>query len=134
MKLEFTGIKYIQGDVIIRQIKELPKVELEEITDGIIQPSETLGKAHKFAPNETHAKIYDAKANPEGGTITPNTQKFIVVDSNGVVMFHGKGLEVSPNLDTLTDHAAMKIPEGIYYVDIAREFDYDSMETVRVVD
>lgn len=132
---KFTGFKITQGDVNLRQIEALPEgLDLTEITSKIVQPSETLGKAHKFNKEDQHVTVYDAGQESKGGTITPNTQKFIVVDSEGALMFHGKEFETMPNKDTATDHSALTVPPGVYYVDIAREFDYDTMESRRVVD
>jgi len=133
--LKFTGFQLTQGDVNLREIEALPEDKnLTEVTSKIVQPSETHGKAHKFNKTDTQAKVYDAGEEGTGGTITPNTQKFIVVDSEGALLFHGKEFETMPNKDTLTDHSALVVPPGIYYVDIAREFDYDTLEERRVVD
>ena len=134
MELKFTGFRLAQGDVNLRQIEELPSIKLTEITSKIVQPSETHGKAHKFAPTATGVTVLDAQETAVEGTITPNTQKFIVVGLDGAVMFHGKEFETEPNTRTLTDHSALRIPPGVYYVDIAREFNYDEMETRRVID
>lgn len=135
MDLEFTGIRLTQGDVNLRQISALPAdTQLTEIENKIVQPSETLGKAHKFAPEAANVTVLDAQQTPAGGTITPNTHKFVVVSSEGALMFHGKEFETSPNTDTATDHSALTVPPGVYYVDIAREYDYDRMESARVVD
>ena len=133
--LKFTGFMVTQGDVNLRQIETLPSdMELTEIVSKIVQPSETHGKAHKFNTTDTQVKVYDAGEESTGGTITPNTQKFIVVDSTGALLFHGKEFETMPNKDTATDHSALVVPPGVYYVDIAREFDYDKMEERKVVD
>ena len=134
MELKFTGKRFTQGDVNLRAIEELPNIPLKEIEDKVVQPSETLGKSHKFMPTATNVRVLDAQQEAEGSTITPNTGKFVVVDSEGALMFHGKEFEYSPNTETKTDHSCLTVPPGIYYVDIAREYDYDSMEERRVID
>ena len=134
MDLNFTGEKFSQGDVNLRRVKSLPEgFTMKELTDKIVQPSETLGKAHKFMLSDD-VQVLDTESEPTGNTITPNTHKFVVVGSDGAVMFHGKEFQTEPDQSTATDHSALSIPPGIYYVDIAREYCYDSQEEKRVID
>jgi len=123
-----------QGDVTLTPIAKLPEgLELVELKDKVVQPSETHGKFHRFAA-DANVTVLDAQIpNPEN-TITPDTRKFVVVGSDGAVMFHGKKFDLAPSTETDTDHYALAVPPGTYEVGIALEYDYDRMEEARVVD
>ena len=127
-----------QGDVSLKRIDSLPKdVNLTLIEDKIVQPSETHGKFHRFAPG-ADVQVFDTGvvALREDGSqaITSDTQKFVVVGPNGAILFHGTQFDLKPNTETQTDHAAVAVPPGIYEIGIALEYNYDRMEEVRVVD
>jgi len=132
------NVRFTQGDVTLKPIAALPKnVNLTLIEDKIVQPSETHGKFHRFAP-EADVKVFDTgtiSLREDGSqAITPDTQKFVVVGTDGAVLFHGTQYDLKPSTETQTDHAAVAVPPGIYEVGIALEYDYDRMEEVRVVD
>ena len=127
-----------QGDVTLKRIDALPTGQkLNKISDNIVQPSETHGKFHRFQP-DADVTVLDTGVlayNPDGSqSITPDTQKFVVVGSDGAVLFHGKQFDLQPSTETETDHAAIMVPPGIYEISIATEYDYDRMEEVKITD
>ena len=125
-----------QGDVTLKPIDSLPE-GLELIKEKIVQPSETHGKFHRFS-SDSDAFVYNAgeiKQNSEGvQSISPDTQKYVVVGTDGAILFHGTQYDLKPNTETSTDHAALFVPAGIYEISICTEYDYDRMEEARVVD
>ena len=125
----------IQGDVILKRLTELPAgVKLVKENANILQASEVTGHHHRFKPDST-VKLYQGNIESEvnTNTITLNEAKFIVVEEDSV-LFHGKKFEYDPASTGTGDHKALTVGPGIYYVDIVREFDYSSMEEVRVID
>lgn len=125
-------MKVIQGDVIIRKVEALPE-GLKKLEGKVLQESEVTGHHHHFAP-DAEVEVYqrDEKAG-EQLTITPNMGKYIVVEGTSL-LYHGKEFELDPNKTGNGDHKALTIEPGIYEIDIVREYDYDAMETRRVVD
>lgn len=124
-----------QGDVIIKPIKELPS-GLKKIEGKVLQESEITGHHHHFAPTakvEVYMEGEERQAGNSVSTITPNFGKYIVVEEPAQ-LFHGKGFEEMPEKTNSGDHHALKIPAGVYEIDIVREYDYDLEETGRVVD
>lgn len=134
--------KYIQGDVILRQIKVLPEglTVLKSSTPKakILQKSEVTGHHHQFAPTAvvdmyTSSRNIEALTNLDFTTITPNEGKYIVVDQT-TQLFHGKDFDFSPFAKGTGDHNALTIEPGIYEIDIVREYNYELNETRRVID
>lgn len=127
-----------QGDVTLKRIDALPtNRQLNKIEDNIVQPSETHGKFHRFQP-DADVTVFDvgvlAHSSDGSQPITPDTQKFVVVGSDGAVLFHGKQFDLQPSTETETDHAAIMVPPGVYEINIATEYDYDRMEEVKITD
>ena len=125
----------IQGDVILKRLEELPTdATLTKLDVKILQQSEVTGHHHQFMP-DAKVDLYQAAVDKqsEAKTITPNEGKFIVVREDSM-LFHGRQFDLEPAKAKTGDHNAFVVPAGVYYVDIVREFDYDSMEEVRVVD
>ena len=137
-------LKLIQGDVILRAIAQLPaglnKMENkapEGSTAKILQKSETTGHHHHFqgsAAVDMYTRNALALESLDFTTITPNEGKYIVVRDTDAILFHGKGFEYNPYARGTGDHNALRVPPGIYEIDIAREYDYDRMTVARVVD
>lgn len=134
--------KYIQGDVILVKLDSLPEglvLESPEVQNNgiVLQHSEVTGHFHHFKSNAA-VDIYrdpSFELTTEEKTITPNVGKFLVIKGGkGEVLYHGKGYEENPVEARSGDHKALKLPDGIYKIDIVRVFDYDKMEERRVVD
>lgn len=131
-------VKYVQGDVILTLVKELPDnmVEFNSKTK-VLQESEVTGHHHHFKPN-TDVVLYVPRdisklESLSFTTITPDEGKYIQV-KEPATLYHGKDFEFNPSAKGIGDHNALSLPSGIYKVDIVREYDYDYMETKRVVD
>jgi len=121
-----------QGDVLVKKIKALPS-DLAKQDTKILQESETTGHHHHFM-QDAPVTVYQRNAQPsDDKTITPNFGKYIVLDK-AAFLYHGKVFEKQPAKSGTGDHDALKIPAGIYEIDIVREYDYDRNEAVRVVD
>ena len=112
-----------QGDVIIRPIAALPEGLVEIKDHKILQHGETTGHMHQFGATDPVTVFYDPAFMKSLDTrrITENERKFIVVKDGGAVLRH-------------QEHKAFRVPAGIYEIDIVREYDYDEMDTKRVVD
>lgn len=133
-------LKFIQGDVVVRKIDNLPAnlnrlIEKDQKGNRVLQHSEVTGHHHHFLPD---AKVDmftsdQTATSAEFTTITPNEGKFIVVHED-TILYHGKTFEDRPNETKTGDHNSLTIPAGTYQIDIVREYDYESRETTRVVD
>lgn len=136
--------KLIQGDVVLRQINKLPddvtKLISSKLEAGkVLQQSETTGHHHHFRGSAlidlyTTSRDTDVLDLLDFTTITPNKGKYIVVRDTDALLFHGKDFDFNPHAKGTGDHNALSVPPGIYEVDIVREYDYEKMEVVRVVD
>jgi hypothetical protein len=123
-----------QGDVLITKIASLP-ANAKDVTgeQKILQDSETTGNFHRFEPTAP-VRIYQTMDTPKNArTITADFGKFIVVEEESL-LYHGKEFDLQPEKFGRGDHHALKIEPGIYQIDIVREFDYDTNESVRVTD
>lgn len=137
-------MKFIQGDVILRKITKLPEGVTQMTTNKqeagkILQKSEVTGHHHHFKGSAavdmyTTGRDVDILDELDFTTITPNEGKYIVVRDTDALLFHGKNFDFNPHARGTGDHNALRIPPGVYEVDIVREYDYDKMETTRVVD
>jgi hypothetical protein len=134
--------KYVQGDVILVRVDSLPETAVKEVVEVInngivLQHSEVTGHFHHFKSNAA-VDIYRDSAfglTEQEKTVTPNVGKFVVIKGGkGEMLYHGKGYEEDPVLFRTGDHKALKLPDGIYRIDIVRVFDYDKKETHRVAD
>lgn len=125
----------IQGDVILKRIAAVPEdAVLAQADAKILQASEVTGHHHQFTPT-SKVDLYLVKPEiiPGIATITDNQGKIINVLEPSY-LFHGKLFEQNPAKTGTGDHDAIKIPPGVYVVDIVREYDYDYHETIRVTD
>lgn len=122
-----------QGDVLIKPVAQLPE-GLTKLDTKVLQESEITGHHHHFT-KDADVTVYQRSANPADElTITPNFGKYIVVGPKGADLYHGKGFEERP-ADTRTgDHNVVQLRQGVYEIDIVREYCYDTNEPVRVVD
>lgn len=115
---------YQQGDVLLKQVSELP-AGLEKF-DGekALQHGETTGHMHRFQSNAavdlfvlpTHERVFLNN----GNTIVPGEGKFIIVRE--------------PSPLSHEEHQTIVIAPGIYEMDLVREYDYDRDEVSRVRD
>lgn len=129
-----------QGDVFLNRLDKLPEnLKVFEHKQGkkILQESEMTGHHHQFHP-EAKVKLFyegqEGKTEPVGFSfITENGNKYIQVDEPSM-LYHGKLFELDPNKTGNGDHLGVLVPEGIYQVDIVREYDYEFNETRRVID
>lgn len=125
----------IQGDVILKRIPALP--DSARLVDGntkVLQHSEVTGHHHQFTP-ESRVELYlvPSEVVPGIATITENQGKVINVLEPSW-LFHGKLFDHQPQLRDTGDHVSIKIPPGLYVVDIIREYDYQYHSTKRVED
>jgi len=130
-------VKYIQGDVIFTKIDSLP-ADVKKLEGKILQASEVTGNFHQFTESsavEIFALRLVADREPSINTITPDEGKYIVVDGLAT-LFHGKEGELRPDpvARGVADHEAFRLPEGIYQINIVREYDYETRMSVRVQD
>jgi hypothetical protein len=134
VKQSTTSNKLIQGDVILRRVDQLPEEGVKLLTTKILQQSEITGHHHYFLP-KSPVRLYEMATAQvrEGKGITPDTGKFIVVDSE-TILYHGIPSKKGEPIPNSNDHLPITLTPGIYKVTIAREWDYDSEEVTRVVD
>lgn len=124
-----------QGDVLIKRVDKLPENAIK-LKTKILQESEITGHHHHFKEDApvTVYQLSETALTSEGiTTITPNLGKFITVEED-TFLYHGKEFDYDPAPLGKGDHKALKIEPGTYYIDIVKEFDYDTNEAVRVVD
>lgn len=121
-----------QGDVVFTKVSELPE-GAKSIKGKILQESEVTGHHHHFKPT-ADVGLFQVGETPQGNTITPDFQKYVVVNSIYEMLYHGKGFDPAPAIARTGDHEALKIDQGIYKINIVREYDYESNEVRNVVD
>jgi hypothetical protein len=131
--------KYIQGDVILIKVAELPataeRVEIEErVGRLVLQESEVTGHFHHFMPDADVELYQDTTFVPTNKTLTPDKGKYLVINAKTTKLFHGKGYEENPTENRTGDHKALPVPPGIYKIRIVQVYDYASMEAVQVRD
>jgi hypothetical protein len=125
--------RIIQGDVILKRIDAIPaNAKLIEKKAKILQMSEITGHHHHFK-TDANVDLFQLETDSNQKTITPNLGKYILVYEDSK-LYHGKSFEEQPAKTRNGDHDAVTVPAGMYYIDIVREYDYDTNETVRVVD
>ena len=127
-------MKKIQGDVILKKVSNLPE-GLTKLETKVLQESEVTGHHHHFKP-DADVEVYERGTEQDNGgiTITRDTGKYIVVNTDGTLLYHGKSFEFDPNPNNTGDHVAMPLDAGTYQVIITREWDYESNEAAAVVD
>lgn len=124
----------IQGDVIIRKIDKLPENLNKFDNNKVLQQSEVTGHHHQFKPDSKVTLFYEGdKVEPNVKFLTPNQQKYIVVEEPSM-LYHGRLLEFDPTKTGTGDHKGQIVEPGIYQIDIVREWNYDLSETQRVID
>lgn len=111
---------YQQGDCLLKKIDSLPD-GLSKTDDLVLQHGEVTNHKHRFDSNMT-VQVYLGKSGDlnAGETIMPGRQKFVVVKDTAYLLHE--------------EHKTIKVPPGIYEMDLVREYDYDKHETRRVVD
>lgn len=108
-----------QGDVMLKKIEKLPE-GLELVKTKTLQEGETTGHRHRFL-DDANVQVYiDPTSLEDKDRITTAQRKFAIVGDN-VFLRH-------------EEHNPVKVEQGVYEIDIVREFNYDKMETARVVD
>ena len=125
--------KITQGDVTLYRVKTVP-TEAKPLDTKILQQSETKGRHHYFLPT-AEVTVLETGVVPLADTITPDTGKFIIT-KGGAVLYHGipsKTKEGKPIKDS-NDHEPIVIPDGMWQVVIAREWDYDANEIIQTAD
>lgn len=128
-------MKVIQGDVILTKVSDLPE-GLKKLETKSLQESEVTGHHHRFAL-DADVEIYETPnfgADSTASTITVDRGKYVVVNTDGTVLFHGKGFEMEPARNRTGDHNGIELKAGVYQVNITREWDYNANEAGRVVD
>jgi len=101
---------YRQGDILIREITELPK-NLKKINNPILAYGEATGHHHKLVKER-------------------EDQFDILEDNSG-----NKYLQLKdPTQLTHQEHKPITIEKGLYFISHEREYDYFAKETKRVVD
>lgn len=114
---------YQQGDVILKQVQELPAgLELLQKTDKILQRGETTGHKHQFDAGAAVSLYTFPAAGPMAG--------MRIATHDGVTYIHVE----HPAALRHEEHKPITIDPGVYQLDLVREFDYESLETRRVVD
>ena len=126
---------FIQGDVILRKVSNLPE-GLIKVDTKILQQSEVTGHHHHFRP-DANVEVYESlqmNTPSDFTTITPDQGKYIVVNEDGELLYHGKGFQIDPNPSRTGDHVAIPLEKGTYQILITREWDYNKNEAATVVD
>ena len=111
--------KYYQhGDVLIKRVTKLPE-GAKKVKGNVLAEGEVTGHYHALV---------------ELGNELARKDKV-----RGLQMFKGTDGETYIQIDspveiTHQEHKRIEIPEETYQIDLVREYDYDSLETRRVVD
>ena len=124
-------MKIIQGDVILKKVERLPE-EFKTVNGKILQQSGITGHHHYFL-KDSKVSIFETKPTTSK-TSTPDTGKYIVVDEDNTIMYHGIPSKEGVPVPNSFDHLPLSVPCGTYKVTIAREWNYDTEEVTRVVD
>lgn len=115
--------RYQQGDVNIFPIEKLPEGLIEQ-KDTVLQEGEVTGHKHQFTADSDVTVLYMPDSvllgTEESKTIHPGITKFLQVNK--------------PSKLVHEEHKTIIIQPGLYKTDLVREFNYDLMETRRVVD
>lgn len=137
-------MKIIQGDVILKRIKKLPK-NLKKVEASkkkgeglIVQFSEVTGHHHHFKEDdlknvELFTRTESLQKSLGFTTITEDGSKFLSI-SAPTKMYHGKGFVETPSKLGVGDHDALTIPTGLYEMKIVREYDYNLKEERKIRD
>lgn len=126
--------RLVQGDVVLVPIDKLPDGAVEQkFEKKVLQESEVTGHHHHFRPTAKVGLFQDANFASSEKTITPNMGKFVLVYEDSE-LYHGKEFDANPHALGRGDHKSIKVPAGLYRIDIVREFDYDRHEVSRVRD
>lgn len=100
---------YRHGDVLIRQIAELPKGERSEVTTTVLAEGEATGHKHRLTCAEAFAVMQGFEE-----------KKYFELRA--------------PATLTHEEHSALSIEPGAYEIGIETEFDYFEEAMRRVVD
>lgn len=129
------GQRLIQGDVILVKVGELPASAVQqEFTKKVLQMSEVTGHHHHFHPTASVDLFIDSQFVPSEKSVTPNLGKLVLVRDEDALLYHGKGFDAIPVARGTGDHEALRVPPGVYRIDIVRVYDYLKNEMSRVVD
>lgn len=107
-----------QGDILLKRVNEIP-CGLKEAKTKTLQEGESTGHRHRFLDN-ANVQVFIDDSHTDLERITAAQRKFIIVGDT-VQLFH-------------EEHKPVTVEPGVYEIDIVREFNYDKMETARVVD
>lgn len=96
-----------QGDLIIKEVQELPQVKLLEVKSGVILKGESTGHAHRLSNGDVLR--------------TPDGQMFLRIAVAGGKITH-------------EEHKPVTLKKGIYAVLRTREWDYSAAKAREVLD
>lgn len=103
--------KFIHGDVIIEEIKELPS-DLKTYNDNAVQYGEITGHAHRVNGGHIMFRVQDEMMGRPVSTGGFNGTKYLEIkEGEDVTITH-------------EEHAPIKLPPGIYKSYTVREFDH----------
>jgi len=112
-----------QGDVMLKRVKKLPD-GVVPLSDGatVLQRGETTSHAHRFESGNTVRLFTVPSEGPLAG--------MRIATHDGVAFV--KILETTALRHE--EHKPINVEPGVYQIDLLREFDYEDMETKRIVD
>ena len=99
-------VKYRQGDVMLREVREFPKkhYELKKQKDGVLKEGEVTGHFHKFKEEDVEKVqvLVDDKGN-----------KYVDVKEDNTELIH-------------PEHKTIPVKKGRYEVSYVQYYDYES--------
>jgi len=99
---------YQQGDVLFKQVAEIPRGDMEIVTSGILVEGEATGHHHKLMPNS------QVQAVKIGALL-------YVIAHVATKILH-------------QEHKEIMLPPGVFFVDRVKEYDHFKEEVRRVID
>jgi len=109
---------YQHGDVLIKKCESIPE-GCKQIQTNVLAEGEVTGHYHALVPKGT--ELTRCQQVPGLRVVKADTGDTYIQTDTEIDIVH-------------QEHRRITLDPGIYQIDLVREYDYDAMETRRVVD
>ena len=99
---------YQQGDILFKEVKEVPRGDTKIIETGILAEGEATGHHHRIMPNK------DVRAAQIGAAL------YVIAHTAARILHE--------------EHKEIMLPPGVYFVDRVKEYDHFKEESRMVAD